>query len=166
MFTRGRHLITSFAVAAGAFLALAAGASAQTVGVPPMPIIGDAGSPPEFTGSAAAAKPVGNATRVPRNPFMAPNGRNNIHGDAYMTDTHANSGPLGDGEEVSTLFVRECGSVMFDSQGRIVTICVGLDFPVLALLDPDTLETLAAYNLPPRNTTNPFGDFTGGGYFY
>jgi hypothetical protein len=97
---------------------------------------------------------------------MAPNGRNNIHGDPYMTDTHAVSGPLGDGAEVSTRFDRECGSVMFDSAGRIVTVCVGLDFPVLALLDPDTLETLAAMQLPPRVTTNPFGDFTGGGYFY
>ena len=53
-----------------------------------------------------------------------------------MTDTYAAAGPLGDGAETSTFFVRECGSVTFDSQGRIVTICVGLDRPVLALLDP------------------------------
>ena len=48
-----------------------------------------------------------------------------------------------------------------------MTICVGLDRPVLALLDPSTLETLAAMDLPPRmRGGNPFGDFTGGGYFY
>ena len=35
---------------------------------------------------------------------MAPNGRSNIHNDAYMTDTHAISGPLGDGAEDSVLF--------------------------------------------------------------
>lgn len=98
---------------------------------------------------------------------MAPNGRNNIHSDPFMTDVHRPSGPLGDGEELSTFFARECGSVMFDSQGRIVTICVGLDHPVLALLDPVTLEVLAARDLPPRNPSpNPLQDFTGGGYFY
>jgi len=50
-----------------------------------------------------------------------------------------------------------------------VTICVGLDRPVLALLDPHTLRTLAAMPLPIRNLqsgSNPFSDFSGGGYFY
>jgi len=99
---------------------------------------------------------------------MAPNGRNNIHDDPYMTDIYRVSGPLGDGTEPSSLFTRECGSITFDSQGRIVTICVGLDRPVLALLDPHTLATLAAMPLPPRNAGggNPFTDFSGGGYFY
>jgi hypothetical protein len=100
---------------------------------------------------------------------MAPNGRSNIHDDAYMTDTYTVGGPLGDGAEPSTLFLRECGSITFDSQGRIVSICVGLDRPVLALLDPHTLQTLAAMPLPIRNVTsgsNPFTDFSGGGYFY
>ncbi len=100
---------------------------------------------------------------------MAPNGRSNIHDDAYMTDTYTVPGPLGDGPEPSSLFVRECGSITFDSQGRIVTICVGLDRPVLALLDPHSLATLAAMPLPLRNLTsgaNPFTDFSGGGYFY
>jgi hypothetical protein len=86
-----------------------------------------------------------------------------------MTDTYAVPGPLGDGTEPSTLFARECASVTFDSQGRIVTICVGLDRPVLAMLDPHTLQTLAAMPLPLRNATgaaNAFTDFSGGGYFY
>src|SRR5204863_1775907 len=67
------------------------------------------------------------------------------------------------------LSFRECASITFDSQGRIVTICVGLDRPVLALLDPHTLAPLAAMPLPVRNVTsgsNPFTDFSGGGYFY
>ena len=155
-------------VATAAFALLASPvATAQVVGVPPAEIPGDPmTSSPEFTGGPATPRRVGNPNLVPRHPFMAPSGRNNIHGDAYMTDTHASSGPLGDGAETSAFFVRECGSVMFDSQGRIVTICVGLDFPVLALLDPVTLEPLAAMQLPPRMTSDPFGDFTGGGYFY
>jgi hypothetical protein len=143
------------------------GARAQTPGAPPTPIPQDPlTTAPEFEGGAATAARVRHRLRTPRNPFMAPNGRNNIHNDAYMTDVYRIGGPLADGAEESVLFNRECGSVMFDARGRIVTICVGLDRPVLALLDPATLETLAAMNLPPRNSSNPFSDFTGGGYFY
>jgi hypothetical protein len=100
---------------------------------------------------------------------MAPNPRNNIHDDPYMSDTYRSGGPLGDGPAISTLFARECGSVTFDSAGRIVTICVGLDRPILALLDAHTLETLAAMPLPLRNPLSAggaFTDFSGGGYFY
>src|SRR5439155_26776218 len=34
----------------------------------------------------------------------------------------------------------ECGSLTFDSAGRIVTICVGLEGPRLAMFDPVTLD--------------------------
>ena len=102
---------------------------------------------------------------------MAPNPRNNIHDDPYMSDTYRLPGPLGDGAEPSSYFPpgHECGSITFDSAGRIVTVCVGLDRPVLVLLDPHTLQTLAAMPLPARNVnpgSNPFTDFSGGGYFY
>jgi hypothetical protein len=151
-----------------AALALASSAGAQTTGAPPAPIPGGLiGGAPEFQGAAAVPKPVKGVRKPPRHPFMAPNGRSNIHDDAYQTDTYRFAGPLGDGPEVSTLFTRECASVLFDSRGRIVTVCVGLDRPVLAILDPDTLETLAAMPLPPRSVSgNPFTDFSGGGYFY
>ena len=100
---------------------------------------------------------------------MAPNGRSNLHNDAYQTDSYRVSGPLGDGTKTSTFFARECGSIAFDSAGRIVTVCVGLDRPVLAVLDPVSLATLAALPLPVRSvqgTSNPFTDFSGGGYFF
>jgi len=142
----------------------------QVPGLPVLPITGDplGGSVTPFEGSTAAPNPVGGMREPPPNPFMAPNGRSNVHDDAYMTDTYTVSGPLGDGSEPSSLFTRECGSITFDSQGRIVTICVGLDRPVLALLDPHTLAPLAALPLPLRNLGggNPFTDFSGGGYFY
>ena len=142
-------------------------AEAQTVGAPPLPIPRDPmTSAREFEGHAARAIRIRHRLRTPRNPLMAPNERNNIHNDPYMTDVYRIGGPLGDSAEDSTLFSRECGSLMFDAHGRIVTICVGLDHPVLALLDPETLQTLAATNLPPRNSSDPFSDFTGGGYFY
>jgi hypothetical protein len=161
-------------IAAGllvATLSWAETAAAQTPGLPVAPILGD---PREslvtpFEGTTAVPNPVGEMTAPPQNPFMAPNGRSNIHDDAYMTDTYRVPGPLGEGPETSSLFLRECGSITFDSQNRIVTICVGLDRPVLALLDPHTLTTLAAMPLPIRNLasgSNPFTDFSGGGYFY
>ena len=47
----------------------------------------------------------------------------------------------------------DCASVTFDSRGRIVVVCVGLQGPAaggagLFMLDPKTLDTLAEYNLP------------------
>jgi hypothetical protein len=168
---RGCGVWISTVTAAIAVLLLTPGqAGAQTPGLPVVPILGDPlASVTPFEGSAAVPNPIGGVPSPPRNPFMAPNGRSNIHNDAYMTDTYTVPGPLGDGPEPSSLFARECASVTFDSQGRIVTICVGLDRPVLALLDPHTLATLAAMPLPLRNLTsgsNPFTDFSGGGYFY
>jgi hypothetical protein len=158
------------AVALAVLCGWAESAAGQDPGLPVLPIPGDplGGSVTPFEGTTAAPNPVGGMREPPRNPFMAPNGRSNIHDDAYMTDTYAVSGPLGDGSEPSSLFARECGSITFDSQGRIVTICVGLDRPVLALLDPQTLVPLAALPLPLRNAGggNPFSDFSGGGYFY
>jgi hypothetical protein len=160
-------------VAALALLAFAGPtlAVAQVPGLPVVPIVGDplGGSATQFEGVPASPNPVSGGPVPPRNPFMAPNGRSNIHDDPYMSDTYALPGPLGDGSEPSTLFSRECGSITFDSAGRIVTVCVGLDRPVLALLDPHSLTTLAALPLPLRNPASAggaFTDFSGGGYFY
>jgi hypothetical protein len=165
----GVTILTGAALAA--LVAWAGPATAQVPGLPTLPIAGDAmgGAAVPFEGTPATPAPVGGMTQPPRNPFLAPNGRSNIHDDAYMTDTYAASGPLGDGSESSALFTRECGSITFDSQGRIVTVCVGLDQPVLALINPHSLAVLAAMPLPIRNLSsggNPFTDFSGGGYFY
>jgi hypothetical protein len=139
--------------------------------VPPPPIPqGDTSGIDEFVGREANAKPIG-SFEVPQHPFMAPNGKSNIHGDAYMTDTHEPQGVLGRSTGVaSALEMAECASVAFDSDGRIITICVGIERPRLMMLDPETLETLAEFPLPPRmgggTGTSPFNDFSGGGYFY
>jgi hypothetical protein len=164
-----RAPIAQLAIAIAAF-SVPAGASAQQPGIPPLPIPSGprAGGVDEFSGAAAEPRPV-RTPRVPRHPFMAPNGRSNLHNDAYMTDVYPElDGPLGrDTSTGSALFARECGSVTFDSRDRIETVCVGLDRPVLALLDPRTFEVLAKLELPPRNLGgDPFTDFSGGGYFY
>jgi hypothetical protein len=140
-----------------------------TVAMAAIPIPSDNGSVPQFTGMPATPHPV-RAPAPPRHPHMAPNERSNLHDDAYQTDTYQGVGPLGNGIKVtSTLFSADCGSVTFDSQGRIVTVCVGLAGPTLRMLDPQTLDTLAEQTLPPRDPrtlANIFTSFGGGGYFY
>jgi hypothetical protein len=167
--TRIRASLVCLALIA-ASLAAPGTAAAQIPGLPPLPILEDPQPPagtPEFTGAPAVPKPV-SAPEVPRHPYMAPNGLSNIHDDAYQTDTYTWGGPLGRDIQVSSsLFFRECASPSLDAEGRIVVICVGLDRPIVTMMDPVTLEVLATYDLPPRNVSaNPFRDFTGGGYFY
>ena len=149
-----------------AVLAVAAPAAA----VPPQPIAEgpDAASLPRFSGKPATPRRVA-VPDPPRHPFMAPNGRSNLHVDGYQSDVHRGPGPLGRRiEKRSTFLEGVCASVTFDSRGRIVTVCVGVEGPKLLLLEPRTLETLAAFPLPPRvpGGGNLFTDFAGGGYFY
>ncbi len=57
----------------------------------------------------------------------------------------------------------------FDSRGRIVALCGGLEGSRMMMLDPDTLDVLAAHPLPPRKPsteTTPLEDLCGGAYFY
>ena len=170
-----RLLLTAVVLPATTFLTwgllgLGSAAHAQTPGAGVTPIQGEAlgADAPEYEGEPASVRPFPMRS-IPRHPFMAPNGRSNLHNDAFQSDTYEVAGPLGVAPQVSSaLFARECASVAFDSEGRIVTICVGLDRPVLAILDPLTLETIAAHELPARQASgdNPFTDFSGGGYFY
>jgi hypothetical protein len=159
----------ALAIGASMVVALAVPGTAVS-GVPPQPIPEGPGaaSLPQFIGSPVKAKQV-SAPDVPAHPFMAPNGRSNIHDDPYMTDSYTWLGPLGNGmQRLSTYQQADCASVAFDAAGRIVTICVGLEGPRLAIFDARTLELLAAMPLPPRDPTagNPFASFSGGGYFY
>jgi hypothetical protein len=138
----------------------------------PIPQSAPKGQIPDFVGGPATSQPIsiGDAPPPPRHPFMAPNDRSNIHDDAYQTDTADGQGPLGrDMETLSQAELGDCGSLTFDSQGRVETVCVGLARPVLRLLDPRTLDDLASFDLPPRQGVGSggiFTDFSGGGYFY
>ena len=133
-----------------------------------VPIPEGPNSLPGFVGKPATPSPVF-APDPPRHPHMAPNGRSNIHDDAYMTDTYQGAGPLGHGiARTSTFLSHECASLTFDGRDRIVAICVGLEAPVLQMFDPKTLDSLASMVLPPKQglSTGVFTDFSGGGYFY
>ena len=147
-------------------LALATGCvvAASASAAVPIPEGPDASTLPVFIGAPATPHP-SKGTTVPQNPFMAPNGRSNLHDDAYMTDSYKQSGPLGRAmTRSSTFLARECASAAFDAQGRLVTVCVGLDGPQLQLIDPHTLDTLAVFPLPPRIPSggSPFTDSPAG----
>src|SRR3954454_9665272 len=150
---------------------VAASMAAVAVAAPALaaqPIPESPNSLPAFIGKPATAAPVF-APDPPRHPFMAPNGRSNIHNDAFMTDTYQGAGPLGNGiTRTSTLLSHECASLTFDTKNRIVAICVGLEAPILEMFDAKTLDSLASMVMPPRMgaSTGVFTDFSGGGYFY
>jgi hypothetical protein len=157
-------------VAAVAALALAA-APCPPARAEPIPESPTSSPPPSFLGERAHARPISleDAPKPPRHPFMAANDDSNLHDDAFQTDTADRPGPLGrEPTRTSTFEIAECATVTFDRRGRIVTVCVGLDRPTLKLMHPRTLETLASFELPPREAggDNPFTDFSGGGYFY
>jgi hypothetical protein len=148
---------------------LALTASAAALAAP----IADTGTPslPNFSGSAATAHSI-KPSHPPQNPFMTTNPNSNIHNDTWMTDAYARSGPLGNnlvttsGATTPSL----CGSITFDSKGRIVSVCPSSVAPPQArIIDPNTLEIISSYVLPTApNTpgTQEYQNFTGGGYFY
>lgn len=115
----------------------------------------------------ATAHPIILTEPVPQHPYMASNGRSNIHNDAYMTDSYDVSGPLG-----GSLSIRKAilgglpATITFDTTGRLNALAIS---PTgkrrLALLDPGTLRVLAINDelIPGKDTG---GDFGGGGYFY
>ena len=97
------------------------------------------------------SKPVAHVP-IPQHPYMAPNPGNNMHCDAYISDTYEASGPLGlDPQVVSrTQGFGGYGTITFDSRGWLVGVYGNARAFQLELMDPYTLEELASYDLPPR----------------
>ena len=74
---------------------------------------------PAYIGAPAPARPVRGVPPTPRNPFMAPNGTSEIHGDAWQTDAYSWSGPAGRSPVTfSTLLSRDCATITFDTPGQ------------------------------------------------
>jgi hypothetical protein len=159
------------AVALAGFIVLAAPAGAAAQAVPPLPIPENpAADSPRFVGSPAKPRPIFQRARVPRHPFMAANGRSNVHVDAYQTDVNTSAGPLGTRmRRVSTLLGAQCVGITFDKRGRIISTCIGPEGPRLVLLQPRSLKLLAAYPLPIRRRPGLIRKqlgIAGGGYVY
>ena len=84
---RRGHPIRRAAAALVAGLAFGLGAASAPAAATPIPEGPAASTLPVFAGSPATARPVASPA-PPRHPFMAPNGRSNLHEDAYQTDVH------------------------------------------------------------------------------
>ncbi len=92
-------------------------------------------------------------TVVPQHPFMAFNGGNNMHNDAYMSDTNAASGPV-----MGTLQIQSrtqgfggYGTVSFDRWGRLIGVFSNGRGFKLEMMDAHTLDELASFELPSRS---------------
>ncbi|MBR2414559.1 MAG: hypothetical protein IKB13_08665 [Clostridia bacterium] len=114
---------------------------------------------PTFYGETAIPK----AQRkqiIPQHPYLAEEGRNGMHGNSYNTGTYNYAGPIGYNPVVTSrsmnLFGGLCATLMFDSQGRIITVSGNMTGFKLSLLDADTLEVLAQTTLPQRASTKEF----------
>ncbi len=136
---------------------------------------------PAYLGAPATPRPIDGVGTIPRNRFMAANGLSEIHDDGWQSDVYTWGGPLGRAPRTFSNYLalsgapsigRDCGSITFDSRGRLVAICISISGPELFMLDPSTLTTLATFPLPNRtpeevaNNPNIFQDFGAGGYFY
>ena len=100
------RLAALFGATVCALYALAPAASAQVLvpGVDPGPIPSPgSGGIAVKTGKAVIDDPFAFRS-PPRHPFMAPNGKSNIHVDAYQSDTNTAGGPLGPGSTDSAYF--------------------------------------------------------------
>jgi hypothetical protein len=152
------------AFGAFALLGLSHLGMAQEIPAIPIPQQPFAQPVPPFIGQPAIPKPI-TALPVPQDPYMASNGRSNIHVDAYQSDTYATTGPLGLAPTVkSATLLGIGGTVTFDRAGRIVVLVLGNGPRRLFLLDPVTLGTEAVLNLPPSSSSGTA--FGGGGYYF
>jgi hypothetical protein len=111
---------------------------------------------------------------IPDHPFMAAGSGNNMHCDAYMSDTYQASGPLGLEPQVTsrTQGFGGYGTVAFDREGRIVAVYSNGRSFQLEMMDPYTLDELVSYDLPPRSSrwivqgVLPWEYLGAGMYFY
>lgn len=122
-----------------------------------------------FEGEAATPKPI--PLEIAQHPQLATNGESSMHVDGWATDAYAGPGPLGKDAEVDTAWygVKECATLAFDSEGRIVGLCGSVTGPVLHVLDPDSMDPVDTLELPGRTGNNgkrPWEDLCGGAYFY
>src|SRR5688500_15870587 len=109
---------------------------------------------PEFEGTSATRRPMAHPP-VPQNPFLSPNGTSSMHNDAYSTDAYDVSGPLGRDLKVKSRSygVRECATIAFDSQDRMVGLCGGLEGFTMMVINPVTLDVVDELRVSTRDLT-------------
>ena len=120
-------------------------------------------------------------TGEPQHPFMAVTDTSAMHAGSWETDTHPAEAVSSENVEVITRraggkAARQCATFTFIQAGHPLILCGGFTSFRLQLLDKDTLELLAMYDLPMRPTTFEamvkrdtdiiFTDTSGGAYMY
>jgi hypothetical protein len=159
-------------------LAAAPGALATTYPIPAVQIPNQPGAEPveQFIGAPAVAHAV-SAPAVPQNPFLFPGPWSNLHNDSYQSDTYPGAGPLGQSPTTLSTWLGTATDPMalvvgmtFDTAGNIVAAAIvsnvasGTATVQLTLLDPESLATLAKFDLP-SEVFHP-GFRPAGTYFY
>jgi hypothetical protein len=121
---------------------------------------------PTTLGASVPARPMPDLQQ-PKHPMLAESERSSMHGGSYNWDLNSYPGPLGhDTHTAHRAFSKLVGvapNIAFDAAGRLITVSLQLNGIELHLLDPETLETLALAELPPKES---FEDNSGGGYFH
>ena len=124
--------------------------------------------PRRSRGPRPTPRPVHGVREPPRHPFMAPNGRSNIHNDAYQTDTYRVRGRSATGPSLDPVRARvrldhfRLAGPDRDRLRRPRPAGPGTDGPAHA---PGARRAAAARRAT-CGGSQPFTDFSGGGYFY
>ena len=120
-------------------------------------------------------------TGEPRHPFMARTDASAMHAGSWENDVHPAKAVMSENAFVRTRRAggkapRQCATFVFTSKGYPLILCGGLTSFRLQLLDPDSLELLAKFDLPMRPSTFEAGvkrdsdiiftDTSGGAYLY
>jgi len=176
--TSGARAALLAAVLVTFVLGLAPAALAESYPIPAVAIPGQKGAEPvePFIGAAAVAHSV-TAPAIPQNPFLLPGPWSNIHNDTYQSDTYPGAGPLGRSPTTSSTWLGTASDpsaivvgMTFDTAGNIVAgaivskLVAGTATVQLTLIDPESLATLAKFDLP-SETFYP-GFRPAGAYFY
>ena len=119
----------------------------------PEPIESDITGAESWIRPGIKAQPI--EARIPVHPFMAGQGVNSMHSDAYSSDAHPASGPLGKNTQIntrvgSTMPGGQCATLTFAANGDLLGICAGITGFRIHRLKPRSLELLAEYKLPSR----------------
>ena len=120
---------------------------------------------PVSIGDAVSARPLPELA-LAAHPFLTEPQRSGMHGGAHNQDLSYYPGPLGNNtvtkQRKFSNFIGISPNISFDSKGRLITVSIKLGGVELHLLDPETLETLALYKMPRKNSR----DNSGGAYFH
>ncbi len=109
-----------------------------------------AAAPALAAGGAAAPLPPG---WLPNAPYMSNSGADTMHSDAYASDTHPWSGPVGRRSHVTFAAKGACAGLGVTREKLLMLQCGGVTSFTMRLVDPVTLKDLATYSLPPRPST-------------